>query len=129
MTNLSPGDKLRAVEDGTLDRLLDLDGEIMEVGGGYWVKITASRIAPDTTRPHGVEYSLSLFGPDDETVIRYDNAHPIKIGSGPATRQTETSDHVHKKERLKPYAYCDAETLLVDFWGDVYRVLKEEGVP
>jgi hypothetical protein len=118
-----------AAEDVTLDRLLDLDGEVLEVGGGYWVNITATRVAADTARPFGVAYSLSLFGPDDQTVIRYDNAHPVSIGSGPAKRQSETGDHVHRGGVVKPYAYSDAETLLVDFWNDVYRVLEEEGVP
>jgi hypothetical protein len=38
-------------------------------------------------------------------------------------------DHLHKGEAVKPYVYTDAETLMVDFWNEVYRVLRLEGVP
>jgi hypothetical protein len=33
--------------DQGLDRLLDLDGFIAEVGGGFGVKIVAGRVPPD----------------------------------------------------------------------------------
>jgi hypothetical protein len=35
--------------DAGLDRLLDLDGFIAEVGGGFWVKIVARRVPPDAS--------------------------------------------------------------------------------
>ena len=68
--------------DRTLDRLLVLDGAVMEMGGGFWVSIKAVRIEPAGARPHGVNYSLCLFGPDDERIICFDNAHPVAIGRG-----------------------------------------------
>jgi hypothetical protein len=116
------------MEDRTLETLLDLDGEIMEVGGGFWVKFKARRVAPTARRPWGVDYSLCLFNPDDKRVICYDNAHPVAGATGPAKRRTGASDHVHKGGKPKPYAYRDAVALLEDFWGDVYKILKEEGV-
>ena len=115
--------------DRTLDRLLVLDGAVMEMGGGFWVSIKAVRIEPAGARPHGVNYSLCLFGPDDERIICFDNAHPVAIGRGPARRKADVSDHVHAGERIRPYAYTSAEQLLVDFWDAVFRSLKEKGVP
>ncbi len=38
-------------------------------------------------------------------------------------------DHRHERSRAKPYDYADAETLVQDFWADVERVLKSEGIP
>ena len=76
-----------------------------------------------------MSYSLCLFNRTDERIICYDNAHPIDVGSGPAKRRTGQSDHVHKGEKVRPYAYTNAEELLHAFWDDAYRILKEEGVP
>jgi hypothetical protein len=36
--------------DEGLDRLLDLDGFLAEIGGGFWVKIVAQRVPPDEDR-------------------------------------------------------------------------------
>lgn len=99
------------------------------MGCGYWVEIRAHRIPATLHRPHGVDYSLCLFNPHGERLICYDNAHAIAVGSGPATRHTEQFDHWHKGERVRPYTYTSAETLLDAFWNDVYTKLKEEGVP
>lgn len=43
--------------DTGLDHLLNLDGFLAEVGGGYWVKIDARRVPADANRPHGVAYT------------------------------------------------------------------------
>jgi len=39
------------------------------------------------------------------------------------------SDHVHKAEKIMPYGYTDAESLLVDFWDAVDAYLKKAVVP
>lgn len=36
---------------GPLDTLLDLDGEIFMLNGGYWVKIEGKAISPDLRFP------------------------------------------------------------------------------
>jgi hypothetical protein len=107
-----------------LDNLLLLDGTIMEVGEGYWIKIEAKEVSLSTERPHGIVYSLCLFNPNDARIVCYDNAHPITVGNGPAKKRTKMNDHVHKGANVKPYGYTDAETLLVDFWTDVEAALK-----
>ena len=115
-------------EDATLDRLLILDGDIMEVGGGYLVSIKAHRVAATPARPHGIDDSLCLIGPDDERAICFDNAHPIDVGTGPAKKRTKASDHMHAGEKVTAYDYTDAGTLLTDFWDAVDKLLKEEGI-
>ena len=100
----------------------------MEMGGGYWVKIEARAVPATQSKPAGVDYSLCLFGPANERLICYDNAHAIRVGSGPAKRQTVTFDHAHKGAAVRPYSYKNAETLLLDFWNDVEATLKKAGI-
>ena len=126
MTKLSSDDKYDPEE--SLQRLLDLNGEIMDIGEGYWVKFDVHKIEPDEKRPHGIAYSLCLFSPDDERLVCFDNAHPVTVGSGPSKKQTEISDHVHVGAKIKPYAYSDAEELMADFWQAVETVLNAKGV-
>jgi hypothetical protein len=66
-----------APRDPGLDRLLDLDGFLAEVGGGYWVKIDARRVPGDMARPQGIAYSLTLHEPGGRRVFGIDNAHAV----------------------------------------------------
>lgn len=128
MTNISSDDKLTSIEDASAEYLIDLDGEIMELGSGFWVKFTARRVPASSERPAGIDYSLCLFNPDDERLLCYDNAHPIREGTGPGARKSATNDHVHKGNRIRPYAYASAAALLEAFWGDVNAILEERDV-
>jgi hypothetical protein len=65
--------------DEGLDRLLDLDGFLAEVGGGYWVKIQARRVPADAARPQGVAYTLTLHEPGGQRVFGIDNAHVVRL--------------------------------------------------
>jgi hypothetical protein len=112
----------------SLDQLLALHDTIFEVGGGFWVKIEARRVAPSADRPHGIAHSLCLFAPNDERIVCYDNAHAIAVGSGPAKRRTAQRDHVQRGAKIRAYAFKDARTLLNDFWTDVYQVVAKRGV-
>jgi hypothetical protein len=129
LKKLSAGDKSEAKPDPSLARLLDLDGEIMEVGGGHWVSLRVRRVAVSAAKPHGIDYALTLIGTRNERLVGYDNAHRVKAGRGPGGRRPKAADHRHIRGRVRPYAYSDAETLMQDFWTDVERILKEEGVP
>ena len=126
MTKLSSDDKYPPAD--SLERLLDLDGTIMEMGGGYWAKIEARKVEPTENRPHGIAYSLCMFSPDDVRLICFDNAHPRKLGRGPSKKKTDTGDHVHLGSRVKPYRYTSAEDLMVDFWSEVDKTLKARGI-
>ena len=127
MKKLSPDDKLELRSDPSLSRLLDLDGEIMEVGGGCWVALRVKRVPASAAKPHGIDYSLALIGPRDERLVCYDNAHPV--AGGTRGKKRTAADHRHIRGQTWAYAYTGAETLMQDFWMDVERVLKEEGVP
>ena len=83
---------------------------------------------PTRERPHGIDYSLTLHGPDGQRLTGYDNAHVVRPTTGPSGRSRSRQAHRHRHGRVRPYAYEDAATLLADFWRDVDAVLKERGV-
>ena len=87
-----------------------------------------TRVEPTKEKPHGVDYSLTLHGPDGERLVGFDNAHPVRRGAGPGARPGGPYDHKHRLRTVRPYEYQDAATLLGDFWDEVYAVLKERGV-
>jgi hypothetical protein len=126
LTRLSAVDK--CARDRSIERLLDLDGEIIEVGGGYWVEFQAKRVPQTEAKPHGVDYGLCLVSPNWGRRVCYDNAHPVQSGRAPSGRMSQTNDHRHVEGTVTPYAYKDAEQLLIDFWADVERILKKEGI-
>lgn len=116
--------------DPALDTLLDLDGTVLVVDPEtkHWVRFVVTRIDPTEEKPHGLDYSLTLHGPDGERLVGFDNAHPVRRGSGPGGKGRGPQDHKHRFKTVKPYEYRDAATLLGDFWDEVYAVLKEKGV-
>jgi len=111
--------------DRTLDALLDLDGQVLVVDpeGGHWVRFVVTRVRASPAKPHGLDYSLTLHGPDGQRLVGFDNAHPVtKAQRGGA------QDHRHRLRTVKPYEYRDAASLLADFWETVEAVLRERGV-
>jgi hypothetical protein len=77
--------------DPTLDVLLDLDGQVLVVDpeGGHWVRFVVTRVPESPEKPHGLDYSLTLHGPDSERLVGFDNAHPVaKQSRSVATRGT-----------------------------------------
>jgi hypothetical protein len=114
-----------APHDPSLDTLLDLDGQILVVDpeGGHWVRFVVTRVAVSPEKPHGLDYSLTLHGPDGERLVGFDNAHPV------AKQQLgEPQDHRHRLRTIKAYDYRDAASLLMDFWNTVDSVLRERGI-
>jgi hypothetical protein len=65
--------------DPTLDVLLDLDGQVLvaDPEGGHWVRFVVTRVPASPEKPHGLNYSLTLHGPDGERLVGFDNAHPV----------------------------------------------------
>ena len=111
--------------DPSLDALLELDGQVLVVdpAGGHWVRFVVTRVPASPEKPHGLDYSLTLHGPDGERLVGFDNAHTV-----PTRKRGEALDHRHRLRTVRPYAYRDAGTLLADFWGTVDSVLRERGV-
>jgi hypothetical protein len=111
--------------DPTLDVLLDLDGQVLVVDpeGRHWVGFVVTRVPVSPGKPHGIDYSLTLHGPDGERLVGFDNAHSIK-----GQKYGEPQDHRHRLRTIKSYDYRDAATLLADFWNTVDAVLREKGV-
>ena len=116
--------------DPGVDVLLDLDSQVFVVDakGQYWVRFSVSRVPCSAERPHGLNYSLTLHGPGSHRLIGFDNAHSVRESHGPGGKSRGPLDHKHRMETVRPYRFKDAATLLVDFWTEVDKLLKEKGV-
>ena len=88
-------------------------------GSGSWSR----GCSVSAEKPHGLDYSLTLHGPDGERLVGFDNAHPVA-----RQKRGEPQDHRHRLRTIKVYDYRDAATLLGDFWTTVDAVLRERGV-
>ncbi len=117
--------------DATLEFLLDFHGRIHYYVGGYWLKFQIVKVAATAEKPHGLDYSFTLHGPDGRRLVGFDNAHVVSAAGGRFKRRGQARDHWHRTEQDegRPYAFRDAEGLISDFFGEVERVLKERGVP
>lgn len=113
-------------DDPGLARLLELDGTIVDVGGGYWVKLSVRRVPASPDRPQGINYSFTLHDQNGTRVLGYDNAHRVAPRGRRSRRRGVIRDHRHSGDRSQPYVYKDAETLITDFWNDVYRYLESQ---
>lgn len=110
--------------------LLDLDGQVLVIdpAGQHWVRFSVKRVPPTPEKPHGLDYTLTLHGPEGERLVGFDNAHPVRPRSGPGGRRRGQHDHRHRHRAVRAYDYRDAATLLADFWAEVEAVLKDRGV-
>jgi hypothetical protein len=114
--------------DYGIETLLDLDGQIIHQGGGYWIKIEAWRVTPTRKIPHGIRYSLTLHEPYGKRILGYDNAHAVR-----RPRRHKYSGHVVEHDHKHPspadtavaYEFSSPYQLLSDFFADVDRVLRE----
>jgi hypothetical protein len=111
---------------------LDLDRETFEVGGDFWATSRVRAVEPSDEIPHGFRYALTMHTPRDGRIIGYDNAHMPEnlIGTGkPDGTSIVAWDHRHLRDsEARHYEFRSPEQLLQDFWSDVYRILREEGI-
>ena len=116
--------------DPGADVLLDFDGQVFVVDakGQYWVRFSVNQVASTPERPHGLNYSLTLHGPGGHRLIGFDNAHPVRESRGPGGKSRGPLDHRHRMGTVRPCRFKDAATLLVHFWTEVDKLLKEKGV-
>ena len=112
-----------AGRDRSLDTLLDLHGQVLIVDeAGYWVRFVVHQVPATPNKPQGLDYSLTLHGPDGARLVGFDNAHPIG-----GKRRVE-QDHKHRMSTLRPCDYRDPVALVADFRSEVEAVLREMGV-
>jgi hypothetical protein len=114
--------------DTGIDTILDLHGQIIDQGDGYWVKIDAWLIDPTPEVPHGIRYSLTLHEPYGRRILGYDNAHVARPKKFKYAGCIITADHKHRNasDHGVPYEFQDAYQLLKDFFADVDRILQKE---
>jgi hypothetical protein len=93
--------------DLTLDVLLDLDGQVLVVDpeGRHWVRFVVTRVPVSPEKPHGIDYSLTLHGPEGERLVGFDNAHPAG-----GRKRGDPQDHSHRLRTIRAYEYRDAAT-------------------
>jgi hypothetical protein len=116
--------------DHTLEFLINFDGRIHHLEGGFWIKFEIKKVQATKTRPHGLPYSFTLHAPDGKRLVGFDNAHEVPARGSRFKKRSPGSDHWHRTERDpgRPYAFKDADTLLRDFFREVRRVLGERGI-
>ena len=115
----------------TLEFLLGFNGHVHRYAGGYWLKFEIMKVESTDGKPHGLDYSFTLHGPDNRRLIGFDNAHSVPAKGARFKKRPKAMDHWHRTEtdEGRPYAFKDAETLLDDFFDAVERVLTEHGIP
>jgi Family of unknown function (DUF6516) len=109
------------IEETGLEYLLALNGDryFIDDKGELEVIFKATRIRETTERPSGLIYSLVLLDANHERLVCFDNAHTVGHGSGPGKRRSIQFDHKHIGNKVTPYIFKDAFTLLKDFWSEV----------
>ena len=115
-------------DESGLANLLDLHDQIIDQDGGYWIKIEAWRVEPTIGMPHGIHYCLTLHEPYGKRILGYDNAHAVKPPKKfkyAGLRLPYDHKHRHVNDKGVPYEFQDAQQLLIDFFNEVDRVLKE----
>lgn len=116
--------------DHTLEHLLGYDGLIHWLDKGYSLRFVIKKIRPTTLRPHGLRYSFTLHDEDGRRILGFDNAHQVpKLGAKYRTL-AQAVDHWHRTagDRGRPYKFIDAETLVQDFFREVYRELAKRDI-
>ena len=115
----------------TLEFLLGFNGHVHRYAGGYWLKFEIRKVEASDGKPHGLDYSFTLHGPDNRRLIGFDNAHSVPAKGARFKKRPKAMDQWHRTDTDKgrPYAFKDAETLLDDFFDEVERVLTEHGIP
>jgi hypothetical protein len=74
--------------DPSLDALLELHGQVpvIDPEPNHWVRFIVRCIPASESKPHGLDYSLTLHGPDGDRLVGFDNAHQVRNQAGPGGR-------------------------------------------
>lgn len=80
----------------------------------YQVPVTSGK-------PHWLDYSLTLHGPDATRLACFDNAHQV------GGKRRAEPDHKHRMRTIRPDGYRDAAALFADFCAEIAAVMHERG--
>ncbi|MCR4307474.1 MAG: DUF6516 family protein [Candidatus Berkelbacteria bacterium] len=108
------------------DGLLALNGDryFIDDKGDLEAIFKITNAAVSLARPHGLRYSLVLINSKGDRVVCFDNAHAFSRGSGSGKKSSKGYDHKHVGNKVTPYIYKDAYTLVADFWAEVDGLVK-----
>ena len=103
------------------DNLFALNGDryFIDDKGEFEAIFKVLNVTESSEIPHGIKYSLLLLNAKGERVVCFDNAHAVSQGSGPGRKLSKQFDHKHIGDRIVPYEFINAFTLLKDFWDEV----------
>ncbi len=109
------------------DNLLTLNGDhyFVDDKGEFEVRSEVKSVAVMPQRPHELRYSLVLLDSKNERAVCFDNAHSVSQGSGPGKKRAKQDDHKHIGDRVIPYKFKDALTLIEDFWAEVDKHIQQ----
>jgi hypothetical protein len=111
---------------------LSLNRQWIGYDNGYWVTCRVTAVQPTEQRPHGFQYSFSLHDGNDDRILGFNNAHTVDVATGPARRSRRpiALDHINRKGRTRsePYKFVSPYKLVEDFFSEVEKILKKEGV-
>ena len=107
-----------------MDRLLDYDRRRYWLSNGWCLRFRVKQCPITDARPHGIRYAFTLHDVDMVRLLGFDNAHGIP--------RRHAYDHRHRFRRasdLIPYQFVGTDELICDFFDEVERVCRLEGVP
>ena len=110
-----------------LELLLGYDGRRHVLESGHFLKFEVRRVTPSERVPHGMAYSLTLHAPEGQRLIGFDNAHAVPHVGGRYVKAPVQADHWHRTldDPGRPYVFVSVEQLLVDFYSEVERTLRD----
>jgi len=76
-------------------------------------------------------YALTLHDENDDRILGYDNSHSVDVATGPAkkTSRPVAFDHMDRRgKKSVPYEFTTPFKLVEDFFAEVDKILREEGV-
>ena len=114
----------------TLEWLLDYDGRRHYYTSGHFLKFEIRLVEQSGHVPHGIAYSFTFHDPEGVRLIGFDNAHPVPHTGGRYVKAQVEADHWHRtiNDEGRPYTFVSVEQLLEDYFSEVERICKEQGI-
>ena len=113
-------------QDPYLELLLRLNGEVFLLDKGYRSTFEARQIEPVPEVPHGIRYSLTLLDRYNQRALGFDNAHRVKTGKRRYGVWSQTWDHMHIGDKVKPYTFISVINLMDEFWSMVEECISKD---